>query len=153
MKTCKECGETKPLSEYYMYSRATTGYFNRCKACDRERAKESMARSRAANPAKHAASRARWARNARLREYGLTVEQYDAMLLSQGAVCAICGSAEAGGFGGRLPVDHDHTTGEVRGLLCHDCNAGLGRFADDPDRLLAAAAYLLARKNVLGRVL
>jgi hypothetical protein len=135
-----------------MYSRATTGYFNRCKICDRERAKESMARSRAADPEAHRQKRAMWSRTARLRQYGITEDDYSALCAKQDGRCAICGSAEAGGWGGQLPVDHDHETGRVRGLLCNGCNSGLGRFGDDPDRLLAAAAYLLSWQNVLGQV-
>lgn len=63
------------------------------------------------------------------------------MLAEQSRRCAICGTPEAGGRGG-FHVDHDHTTGKVRALLCTNCNSGLGRFGDDPKRLTAAAVYL-----------
>lgn len=71
-------------------------------------------------------------------KYGLSVEQYNEMREAQGGRCAIC----------RLPfskephVDHDHTTGAVRDLLCADCNLGLGRFKDSPDLLASAITYL-----------
>lgn len=66
--------------------------------------------------------------------HGLTVEQ--AQEFREGKVCAICGGSE------RLCVDHDHRTGMIRGVLCLNCNNGLGRFKDDPALLAAAAKYL-----------
>ena len=66
------------------------------------------------------------------------------VLVSRDA-CDICGAQETVTRGGkvrRLTTDHDHATGAWRGLLCSRCNIGLGLFADDPDRLSAAAAYL-----------
>lgn len=74
--------------------------------------------------------------------YGMTDEQYAALLDKQGGGCAICRTTE---WNGRHPVphvDHDHRTGEVRGILCHACNLGLGKFRDDPGLLAAAIAYL-----------
>lgn len=68
------------------------------------------------------------------------------MVERQAGCCAICGQPS------KLVVDHCHASGEVRGLLCDDCNVGLGRYDDDPERLLAAAAYLLKQANVLGEV-
>lgn len=76
--------------------------------------------------------------------YGITQEQYDAMHAAQGGVCAICGKPPKGGrtSSKNLHVDHDHATGKIRGLLCNDCNPGLGKFMDDPNLLRLAAAYL-----------
>jgi predicted nucleic acid-binding Zn ribbon protein len=76
--------------------------------------------------------------------YGVTQDQYEAMLAAQDGVCAICRSAEwpAPVKGGRPHVDHSHASGKVRGLLCGHCNNGLGQFGDDPARLRAAADYL-----------
>lgn len=87
-----------------------------------------------------------------LARYGLTVEEYDRMLENQNGVCAICQEPESAiGRGGRvrpLAVDHDHDTGAVRGLLCNDCNSGLGRFDDDVTRMGAAIAYLTGWASV-----
>jgi hypothetical protein len=64
------------------------------------------------------------------------------MLLAQGGGCAICGSDEIRGFGKRLAIDHCHFSAKVRGILCGNCNRGIGAFANEPERLDAAAAYL-----------
>lgn len=85
---------------------------------------------------------------------GITLDEYDAMLAAQGGVCAICGTNEPGRFG-RFVVDHDHTCcpgdrscGQcARGLLCWACNVGLGHFADNVDRLTAAASYLMTHRG------
>lgn len=69
--------------------------------------------------------------------YGMTAADYDTMVAQQHGVCAICKKKSRG----RLHIDHSHETGLVRGLLCSDCNMGLGRFKDDPASLRTAAAY------------
>lgn len=76
--------------------------------------------------------------------YGITVEQYDLMLLAQEGKCFICREPpnEENTRNGFFPVDHDHATGENRGLLCELCNKGLGLFKDDINRLERAAEYL-----------
>lgn len=78
--------------------------------------------------------------------FGITLEEYEALLIAQNGVCAICGGKETtkdkDGAPRRMPVDHCHTTGRIRGLLCTQCNRGLGMFSDSPERLRAAASYL-----------
>jgi len=107
-------------------------------ARNRDRARAYAAKYLKANPESH---RSYYERNRDiwLRPYGITSVEYDAMLARQGGVCAVCGTAQTDR---RLAVDHDHVTGRVRGLLCNACNRGLGYFADDRTRLMAAAAYL-----------
>ena len=82
----------------------------------------------------------------RLRKYGLVQEDYDFMFYEQGGMCKLCG------FKAKfrnLSVDHDHKTLKVRGLLCSECNLGLGKFKDDPAVLREAARYLEAYGSVL----
>jgi hypothetical protein len=74
------------------------------------------------------------------KKFGIGIAEYDAMFSEQNGGCAICGKPRDKHF--RLAVDHDHATGEIRGLLCADCNRGLGLFADNPERLRKAADYL-----------
>lgn len=70
--------------------------------------------------------------------YGITVDQYNEMLVKQNGVCAICREKSQK----TLDVDHCHKTNQVRGLLCNRCNTGLGNYKDDAVRLRAAAEYL-----------
>lgn len=77
-------------------------------------------------------------------KYGLTMEAYEALVEAQQGLCAVCGTED------KLFVDHDHGTGDNRGLLCQNCNFGLGHFRDNPDLLMSAAVYLLQQQNLLG---
>lgn len=79
-----------------------------------------------------------------LADYGITAEQYEAMLAAQGDGCAICGDDGSTSRGGLLHVDHCHRSGAVRGLLCESCNLALGKFKDDSALLRRAAEYLEA---------
>ncbi len=108
-----------------------------CFHCERVRVANS---ARALSPDERHSRRKQSTRASILRtRYGITVDVYDAMLESQGGVCAICRNTCA--TGKRLSVDHDHTTGQVRGLLCQRCNRGIGHF-DSPEIILAAAKYV-----------
>lgn len=85
--------------------------------------------------------------------FGITPEDYDRMWESQGGVCAICCLEGSGRLAGRLmAVDHDHTTGKVRGLLCQRCNHAVGLLHDDAERAMSLAAYLLQHADVLREV-
>jgi hypothetical protein len=86
--------------------------------------------------------------------YGVSLEWYDKTLESQGGGCAICRSQVPGGQGS-FHVDHDHLTGITRGLLCSNCNTGIGYFRDRVDILLASISYLIQAScstiDILGR--
>jgi hypothetical protein len=80
--------------------------------------------------------------------YGITLEQYDALLASQGTKCAICPATTPTGKGnGRWHIDHDHKTGKVRGILCGRCNLLLGHAADSIEVLDLAIKYLERHKD------
>jgi hypothetical protein len=90
-------------------------------------------------------------RDKNLRVHGLTREQYGTQLAAQNGTCGICFQPHGRALCGRskdLAVDHDHETGALRGLLCDDCNIGLGLFHDDPQRLMNAALYIIKHKDV-----
>jgi len=81
----------------------------------------------------------------RQRKFGITHQEYAKLYQSQGGVCAICSQPETATRLGKvksLAVDHDHKTGRVRGLLCSDCNTGIGKLKDDPKVLQSAIQYL-----------
>jgi hypothetical protein len=130
MKTCPTCREEKPVDEFKANKAKRDGLSSQCKRC--------IANYRSEYYKTEAGKRAK-RRNKVKQMYGLEYEVYEKMLADQNGACAIC----RGGFGEVLPcVDHCHTSGRVRGLLCHNCNLGLGKFRDDPDRLRAALDYL-----------
>jgi formate dehydrogenase maturation protein FdhE len=161
IKKCSVCGDEKPHTEFHKV-RANGRVYpqGRCKPCNTAY----MARYRVSNRDKvrqivrdsvrRAQSdpvRARKRLHAALRfSFGIGVEDYDRMVFEQGGACAICGCTPSIGMAktgsrrkhSRLCVDHDHTTGKVRGLLCHDCNTGIGFMRDSADSLRRAATYL-----------
>lgn len=146
-RRCRRCGESD-VDKLVTKTSAPGGVDTMCKPCDRAARKARYRRNPgathaavkrwvAANPAKAA----EYGRRNRLRKAGVAYEDnhYQRLLEEQGGACAICGAD--GGHRG-LRVDHDHTTGVVRGALCDRCNRGLGFFGDSPEVLAAAAAYL-----------
>ena len=112
----------------------------------RKRYKENLEERREYNRdyyyANHEALRAKDNEYKYLSRYGLTGDDYEKLLDKQDNKCAICGATESTGRSSKLYVDHDHETGEVRGLLCNHCNAGLGMFRDNIEALKAAVEYL-----------
>jgi len=80
--------------------------------------------------------------------HGMSIQEYQERLVQQDSLCAICrdpvrGAMRAKSVKQELCVDHCHTTGKIRGLLCFKCNAGLGMFADNIDYLTSAISYLM----------
>lgn len=76
------------------------------------------------------------------KKYGLTLEAWNNMLIAQNSCCAICKTHTDNCLHQQLSVDHDHTTGKVRALLCEQCNTALGKFKDSPELLREAADYV-----------
>ncbi len=131
-KKCSCCQKFLPLPEFTKRASAKDGLQHHCKTC-----KAAYTQSWAKRNAESLASRNRDKHLART--YGLSQEGYETLLALQGGVCAICKrAATAKAF----HVDHDHTSGNVRGLLCDNCNRGLGCFKDDIERLASAIAYV-----------
>jgi hypothetical protein len=159
MKRCTKCGEWKPRADFYAAKGCIDGLRGDCKACfaarrrvwyskNREREIARVKAWQQANPERHGATQKRVrdrrrpvARDQYLRRtFGLGSAEYDELLRAQGGRCRICRRQPR--VDSSLHVDHDHETGEVRGLLCFRCNGGLGQFAEDAERLRLAADYL-----------
>lgn len=170
MKTCSKCAQPKPLTAFYKHPLAVDGHRGDCKVCvlaarrvryedDGETLRERVRAYQSANPEKiieysdkyrkseryRRMSRA-YSRAVYLREtYGITTDEFDQMLDSQGGRCAVCRSDDAGKT---WTVDHDHIDGSIRGILCWHCNVGLGHFRDDIPNLIAAADYLIRSRSI-----
>lgn len=112
----------------------------------RRKIREAFARRRAADPV--GTRRFDWDR----RQVGWTPERYNEYLDAQEGCCAICG-VEFSTLRRGPAADHDHATGEPRALLCWHCNSGLGMFADDRDRMVAAVAYLIEHNGNASRLI
>lgn len=139
LKVCKQCGtEAYSDSDLELFKKdksKTHGRRNICKSCDNKRTSVAYYK----NKEKHK----EYGRKKHLKsKYGLTVECYDKMLKSQDNQCEIC-KIHVSELAKPLYIDHCHSTGKVRGLLCQHCNSGLGHFRDNIDSLLKASQYLV----------
>ncbi len=162
-KTCSACKQEKTLTEFGVRRASKDGRSPVCKPCNNEKSKdwrsknpggntESVKQWKLRNPDKvkgYAAKRRQdrpevaavvW----RKHRYGIIESQYQAMLIAQGNSCAICKMPfnHTGPRFEKPQVDHCHASGKVRGLLCTECNQGLGRFKDNAEALTAAIEYL-----------
>lgn len=123
-KKCSTCRDILSLSHFSRDRARLDGYRSQCKKC-------SYASKQVTDLKK---------------KYGITPAQYEELFESQEGNCAVCGRHQLE-FKRRFDVDHNHDTGEVRGLLCHDCNRALGFLKDDPALAESAMNYLKARGN------
>lgn len=170
MKTCSICKKEKSLNEFYYDVRYKSNYTPECKLCRSEYRKQWHLKNKEANNLKSkmydlAHPEEKRMRNKKYYEnnkekhnaycyvnnrnktYNITQDIYDTMLNNQKGVCAICGKKETkvGRINKKikpLSVDHNHNTGKIRGLLCQNCNSGLGLFGDNEDLLIKAANYI-----------
>jgi len=142
-KFCSQCKTTKKADDFY---RMKSGYLRPiCKVCTVENSLQYQKNNRPLY-----AELARKSRSEKPKEnfsyalkyrYGITADQYEQLLDRQGGRCAICDKTPTNK---RLSVDHDHETGEVRGLLCSNCNHLLGLAQDSIDTLNKAIGYLVS---------
>lgn len=135
---CKKCGISKPLSEFYKDKAAKNGVGYYCKVCAKANARRLHKVRKESNDPQYARmKRGHYYKTT----YGITLEEFENMWEDQGRVCAICRvGISSSGTGTHL--DHCHTTGKIRGLLCTQCNIGLGGFKDNKISLMQAIAYL-----------
>jgi len=132
-KWCPDCDTVKPLRDFPTTAANSSGVHTYCKPCHNVRGKASR-------------DKVGGSRTYHLQKrYGITAAEADAMLEAQGGMCAICEVEPA------VHVDHDHVSGRVRGMLCFNCNGGLGNFRDDPLFLYAAAEYVAYHRAIRDR--
>lgn len=157
MKTCQKCKQEKPVAEFHRHSGRRDGLSAKCKACvhaydqnryagQRDRfleARRAWVRRVGVEVARRSTRKAQMKRT-----YGITLDDYDKMVADRGGACDICGCVPTEDTHKKsLCVDHDHETGEIRGLLCSACNAAIGLFKDDPAVLSKAIAYLKGARH------
>lgn len=133
MQRCLYCERDLPFDHFGADRNMKSGRDARCLECVRSymRARHHLYKD---------GGKLTWRKRHLERTYGLTEDEYNALLTAQNGVCAICCGVPKGRRS--LVVDHDHKTGKVRGLLCSPCNTGLGGFRDSRMRMRTAIAYL-----------
>lgn len=144
-KKCSKCNNVKSV-DFFIKAETFDTYSAVCNECVGERWQlwytDSLDDLRSANAERNR----KWAASEqgkhsiflkRLRRYNLTEKEYNDLYEACNGICPICSVKKV------TAIDHDHKTGKVRGLLCHDCNRGLGIFKDDVNMLAKAAKYLL----------
>lgn len=133
-KKCPECGVEKEHSAF-SYNKGT--YDNLCAYCK-------VCRS---------VRRKKQYKSRLVGKYGITIQQYNEMLISQNGQCAICGSTDPAGRGSNFHIDHCHDSNTVRGLLCANCNTAIGLFRESTEHLSSAIQYLGKFKHLKAKVL
>ena len=129
-KQCSTCGEHKALDQFGKMKTSKDGLRGQCNPCRNKKKYEWKSLNKDI------------VRNSILKgTYGISLDDYNAMLERQSGKCAICKTTDPGRRN-KFCVDHNHRTGEVRGLLCEECNLGIGKLKDDPEILRKAATYL-----------
>lgn len=124
MKTCTKCKVTKSKTEFYSHKHTKDKLASLCKSCY----KENEINWKINNPEAYKESCRR--RNLK-KKFGITLEEYETMYTAQHGKCACCGEEKQNTGINGLVVDHDHTTGKVRKLLCSSCNTALGLLKED----------------------
>lgn len=145
-KKCSKCQESKPLGDFCKYHLSKDGHNSVCKACVKAYTQENIEKVRKYKNDYYYANREKCIekdrKNYLKRKYNVTVEWFEEQLDRQNGKCMICGTTEGGGKSSTLHVDHNHETGQIRGLLCQPCNTGLGLFKENTELLEKAIHYV-----------
>lgn len=147
-KICSKCRKSLKLDEFHKNKAMKDGLNNVCKQCKSQYCKDNAEEYKRRNKAKYNTEKGRrMYRNCMYKStFGITIEDYDKMYALQDGKCAICRKPETTVMNGKainLSVDHDHSTGKVRGLLCRSCNHGIGNFLDNTELLHEAIKYIV----------
>lgn len=148
VKLCLRCREEKTFDLFPKNRRTKEGIGTYCLTCSAEVVRQRRQTEEGAQAHRDSSKRWRDSNTTRNKDnhanwrYGLNHGQYDAMLAAQEGKCAICKTTEPGTGMVRFAIDHCHSSGKVRGLLCSNCNRGLGYFKDDPARIRRAIDYV-----------
>lgn len=137
MKRCTKCKKLKPEGEFYADKRRKDGRMSQCKPCCR--AWESSKKWRRANPEKAQES---YRKSHLKNHYNLTMDEYNSLAEKQRGKCAICGKLKQQHRRKHLCIDHNHCTGQIRGLLCTKCNLIVGVVEENPLIFRKVTAYL-----------
>lgn len=133
-RACIRCGIEKPRDGFYINKARSDGLQSECKDCKREYDAKRYKERRDIYRAMHRKNHLR-------RKFGIDERRYNELLDMQNGSCAICRKT-CEDEGKRLAIDHDHKTGEIRGLLCYNCNRGIGHLQDNITLLKNAIDYL-----------
>lgn len=150
-KQCSRCKNIKDICDFQNDRSAKSGKHHRCKICNKgirqsftpeqQITRKQTSKRWYQENKEHCLIKMR--NNWLIRHYKITSAEYEILLLSQNSKCAICKASETGRKKQKhFPVDHDHKTGKIRGLLCDQCNKGLGHFKDDPEIMERAIQYV-----------
>lgn len=139
-KICSKCKIPKEKKEFGLASSKKSGLHSHCSPCK----KADRAKKRKDDPE---GTKKRDFANDLKKNYGITPQEYDTLYAEQNGRCACCQIHESA-FKRGLHVDHDHNSGQVRGLLCTRCNPGIGYFEDSIEKLEMAIAYLRKSKKL-----
>lgn len=149
MEVCKRCGIKRSYIDFHIVKECRGGRRPVCKFCIRKQQKkryDDNAEFARARQRKWHTDNPRASRGSKLKStYGITIEQYDAMFISQGGICLICGCPETVKRNGKiknLSIDHNHVTGKIRGLLCQKCNQALGLLGENPVTINSLLKYI-----------
>ena len=141
-KVCKACKEEKNIDQFAKGKGYENGVRPQCLTCRREYEVNNYHKHKHKRPYDYVYDRDKKLQKA----YGISYQEYLMMLETQGGGCAICGTTDTGKRKA-FAVDHCHTTGKVRGLLCSNCNTGIGNLRDDVGLLTRAIEYLNNTKD------